>query len=91
MHEVPNTIRPTRLRIFTEDWWGEGTSFTIDGADNDGNYTESCWSGFPTLEAALAAAPEFVEAAKADGIVWEWDTARPKAARVVTPNQSLSE
>lgn len=83
MKDDPYTSEPTRVRIFTEEW-SEGTSFTIDGADNDGHYTEGCWSGYATLEEALATVPAFIEATTLDGVVWKWDTARPKRARIIT-------
>jgi hypothetical protein len=84
MKDPDYTDRPTRVRIFTEEW-SEGASFSIDGADNEGRYTEGVWSRYPTLEAALADVEDFVEKTTLDGVAWSWDTARPKHARIINP------
>jgi hypothetical protein len=73
------TIEPTHVRVFNED----SEQWTIDGADNDLNYTESCWS-YDTFAEAVAAIPEFVEHATMSGVRWQWDTVRSRSARKVT-------
>ena len=82
------TTRPTRVRIFVEEW-SEGRRFSIDGADNEGRYTVNVWSGYTDLETAFSDVPEFIEVMKAGGVVWEWDTDRPKRARLVTPTRGV--
>jgi hypothetical protein len=61
------TDEPTYVRIFTD-----GMEWFIDGVDNEGNYTESCWS-FDSHEEAAANVEDFVKIATEDwGVTWKW-------------------
>lgn len=63
---VDYTTEPTHLRLCFEA--GE---WLIDGRDDDGRYTEPCWS-YDTRDEALADLADFVEKATQSGIVWRW-------------------
>ena len=71
------TTEPTRVRLWA-DRNGDGVviEWGIDGADDDGNYTEGCWT-YDTRDEALAAIPEFIAAATFDGVSWHWRARRP--------------
>lgn len=62
----PYTTRPTHLRM----WCDDGEWF-IDGLDEDGRFTEMCWS-FDTFAEALASLPEFPLFAAMDKVTWDW-------------------
>lgn len=80
MHDDDYTSEPNHVRVYVEEW-PEGTTFTIDGADDEGRYTEGVWSGYPDLETALRDVPAFVKATTLDGVKWRWDTDRPRGIR----------
>ena len=62
----------THLRIFDE-----GDGWALDAADDEGNYSEAVWK-YDSMQEALAAAPEFVEALPDYGVTMNW---RKRAAR----------
>lgn len=70
------TSTATHIRIFLE-----GGTYSIDGADDDGRYTVSVWSGYQTIADAMAAAEEFVQSTTIDGVRWDWSSDRPKGLR----------
>lgn len=77
------TSEPTHLRVYNDGYVteeGDG-AWSIDGADDDGNYTEGVWSGYATMADALAEAEAFIEATQRDRVTWKWDAARPKGIR----------
>lgn len=65
--------RVTHLRIFTDAF--ENTEWMLDGADDKGNYTESCWT-FDSFEAAVEAMPAFVGNQPSNGVTFEWRNQR---------------
>lgn len=60
------TTTPTHLRLWADVWVNAdtrepvGTEWYIDGADDEGNFTEMCWS-FDTYAEALMCLSEFYE------------------------------
>lgn len=84
------TSEPTHIRIYVEegglcyDEHGqptEGDCLTIDGADDEGRYTEGVWSGYTSVERAVLDVPNFIRATEADGVQWKWNPDRPKGLR----------
>jgi hypothetical protein len=73
------TTEPTHLRVFGEfSMTPDGATHAewfIDGADDDGNYTESYWS-YDTFAEAIADLPDFVEKNATSGVTFVWRSAR---------------
>jgi hypothetical protein len=64
------TTTPTHLRV-----WNDGKEWFVDAADNEGRYTESCWSA-DSFEEAVSLMQEFVEAQFYNGVTFRWDANR---------------
>ena len=65
------TDEPTHVRIYSD-----GKEWFLDGADDEGNYTEQCWS-YDSHEAAAADVAEFVKITSEDsGVKWKWRNPR---------------
>jgi hypothetical protein len=72
------TSTPTHVRLS-----GDQPEWSIDGVDNDLNYTEAVWT-FEKFDDAVAAIPAFVKETTEDGIEWQWDKQRPHTARHIS-------
>lgn len=65
------TADPTHVRIHSD-----GIAWFVDGADDEGRYTEACWS-YDTHAEACADAENFVKAATRDyHYTWNWRNSR---------------
>lgn len=70
------TTHPTHVRIFEDagEWF-------LDGADDELNYTEACWS-FDSFKGAVEAVEEFVASVAATPRhEWRWNVQRTGMAR----------
>ena len=68
MNDDPYTSRPTHLRVYREDT-GDEYPWHIDGADNEGRFTEDV-RRFETQAECLTYADLFVADTTYDGVVW---------------------
>jgi hypothetical protein len=66
------TDKPTHLRVYRHET-GDDWPWHLDGADNDGRYTEDL-SRFATRDECFDAAPQFIR--DNSHLTWEWDAAR---------------
>lgn len=73
------TTEPTHLRIYREET-GDNEVWHLDGADNEGRYTEDV-RRFATMEECLMYADLFVADTTYDGVTWKWDTDRKTRLR----------
>ena len=73
------TTRPTHVRLYSDTHsTDDNVEWLIDGADDDGNYTEACWS-YDSYGEAVANLADFVEVqATHAGVVWDWRPQRNK-------------
>lgn len=72
------TTRPTHVRLYSESYPDGNVEWFIDGADDDGNYTEACWS-YDSYGEAVANLADFVEVQTTHaGVVWDWRPQRNK-------------
>lgn len=60
------TDEPTHVRIFSD-----GNEYFVDGADDEGNYTEMCWS-FDSFAEAIEEMADFVKLSTEAGAKWKW-------------------
>ena len=86
MNEDTYTTRPTHLRIYREET-GDEDVWHIDGADNEGRFTEDV-RRFSTHKECIDYADLLVADTEHDGVVWEWDTKRRTTIRRDPVDQS---
>lgn len=61
------TDEPTHIRIFSD-----GREWFVDGADDEGNYTEQCWS-YASFDEAGADVENFIKnTATYSHVAWKW-------------------
>lgn len=79
----PYTSSPTHLRIYREET-GDEFVWHIDGADNEGRYTEEV-RRFATFKECVDSADLVVCDTEYDGVTWQWDKTRKTRLRVARP------